>query len=274
MLDTPAVIGFGANQGDPEQMLDDVRDLLSAHWKVSHVSSLIETKAIGGPPNQPSFHNAALRATTRLDLSAALTDLLSIEQGLGRIRRQRWGPRVVDLDLLLFGDQVHFDERIAVPHPRLLGRNFALRGALEIAAHWIHPFCNQTLDALWRHGQTREPRLLVLVPESLQTMIASWNPLTTAATTTLSALNWESLAKVDWVEGTAWQILATSQLSVAQALAPQTRVTIVLAPLTAAGRGLWQQLLPWPAPLVRILEATTATELQQEVRNVQLGLSG
>jgi 2-amino-4-hydroxy-6-hydroxymethyldihydropteridine diphosphokinase len=125
------VIGLGANQGEPiasfEAALDDLGDVL----EVRGVSPVYRTAPIG--PEQPDFLNAAVRAECALAPEQLLDRLLKTEAKLGRLRGLRWGPRVLDLDLLWIAGRRIDTARLCVPHPRLVERAFALYPLLDVA---------------------------------------------------------------------------------------------------------------------------------------------
>src|SRR5262245_57127087 len=100
------LIALGSNQGDRAQNLLKAIELLRTEPDVSieHVSSFHLTSPVGGPPNQSAYFNAASLVETKLSPAKLLNKLLGIEQKLGRVRNERWGPRSIDLDLLLYDD--------------------------------------------------------------------------------------------------------------------------------------------------------------------------
>jgi 2-amino-4-hydroxy-6-hydroxymethyldihydropteridine diphosphokinase len=135
MLD--AVIGLGSNLGDRKDFLARAARQIGALGRVERASALYETDPVGEP--QPNFLNAALRLLTSLTPIELLDGLLGIEERLGRIRRERWGPRIIDLDVLwCLGVRVS-TERLIVPHPELRARAFALVPLLEVAPEAIDP---------------------------------------------------------------------------------------------------------------------------------------
>ena len=112
------------------------------------LSSLHETQAVGGPPGQGLFLNAAARVETTLEPEAFLELLLTIERELGRVRRERWGPRIIDLDLLLFDDRVIDSPGLTVPHPRMHERRFVLEPLAEIGGAVIDPRSGRTVSEI------------------------------------------------------------------------------------------------------------------------------
>jgi len=140
-------IGLGANLGDREATIRAALDRLRAHPHVTVVaeSPLIETDAVGGPPGQPAFLNGAAALETDLEPYDFLDVLKQVERDLGRRPRGRWGPREIDLDLLLFGDRVVETARLTVPHARLRERRFVLAPLAEIAPDARDPVTGRTV---------------------------------------------------------------------------------------------------------------------------------
>ena len=125
---TLAYVGLGSNLGDRERLIREAAQLIGAR----RLSSLLETEP-WGYANQPLFLNAAAELETGLAPRQLLDHLFDVERRLGRERvGHRWGPRTIDLDLLLYGDEVIDEPGLVVPHPRLLEREFALRPLAEL----------------------------------------------------------------------------------------------------------------------------------------------
>lgn len=99
--------------------------------KPRRVSAVVETEP-WGVTGQPRFLNAVAEIETDLEPSALLDRLLDVERGLGRVRAEKWGPRTIDLDLLLYGERLVASEALSVPHPRLHERRFVLEGLAEL----------------------------------------------------------------------------------------------------------------------------------------------
>jgi 2-amino-4-hydroxy-6-hydroxymethyldihydropteridine diphosphokinase len=127
-------IGIGANLGDRERTIRDALALLAADsdLEIEAVSTIRETDPVGFV-DQPRFLNAAARLQTELPPHALLERLLAVEQRLGRVRGgERYGPRTIDLDLLLYGDEVVDEPALRVPHPGLAERRFVLEPLAEL----------------------------------------------------------------------------------------------------------------------------------------------
>lgn len=142
-----AYIGLGANLGDREATIRRALGRLRAHPRieVTAESALVETEPVGGPPGQPPFLNGAAALETDLAPHALLDVLKRLEDDLGRQPRERWGPREIDLDLLLYADRVVQTDRLAVPHPRLSERRFVLAPLAEIAPDARDPVTGRTV---------------------------------------------------------------------------------------------------------------------------------
>ena len=131
---TIAYIGLGSNQGDRLQNLAQALKHLDREAIVIEARSSVYETEPQGLREQPWFLNMVIRISTTLSGGALLKTLLSVESQMGRVRQVRWGPRIIDLDLLLFGDEVISEPDLEVPHPRLQERAFVLIPLLELDA--------------------------------------------------------------------------------------------------------------------------------------------
>lgn len=149
MLQHPCAIALGGNLGNSMQTLEQAIASLQAHpaLEVQQVSPWYETAPVGGPP-QPNYLNGCATLQTALAPEALLQVLLHIEQQFGRVRRERWGPRSLDLDLLFYGQQVINSPALTVPHPRMRDRAFVLVPLAAIAPQWRDPVTHQTVAQL------------------------------------------------------------------------------------------------------------------------------
>jgi 2-amino-4-hydroxy-6-hydroxymethyldihydropteridine diphosphokinase len=144
------LIAVGSNLGD---RLDHLRAGVAAidalpDVHVTAVSALYETDPVGGPDQQGPYLNGALRAETTRDAADLLAELHKIEAERNRVRRIRWGPRTLDLDLLIHGDTVSDTEELQVPHPRQHERRFVLVPVCDIAADVVHPVIGRSMASL------------------------------------------------------------------------------------------------------------------------------
>jgi 2-amino-4-hydroxy-6-hydroxymethyldihydropteridine diphosphokinase len=155
-------IGIGSNVGDRGGTIARALNLLRERpgIEVRAVSPLIETEPVGGPPDQGRFLNGAAELATELEPEALLDELEAIEEQLGRRRTVRWGPRTIDLDVLLWDDRVIVGGRLQVPHPRMRGRRFVLEPLAQIASDVADPVTGWTVGELLKQlpsGQGGEP---------------------------------------------------------------------------------------------------------------------
>jgi len=141
---TVAYVGVGSNLGDREAT---IRAAISALSGVVAVSELRETEPVG-VTEQPAFLNGAVALETELSPRQLLAALLAIERELGRERRERWGPRTIDLDLLLYGGETVDEPGLTVPHPRLHERRFALEPLVELDPELLIPGRGRVADLL------------------------------------------------------------------------------------------------------------------------------
>jgi 2-amino-4-hydroxy-6-hydroxymethyldihydropteridine diphosphokinase len=132
-----AVIGLGSNLGDSQAILCEAARRLGAVAEIQARSALYESAPVGPP--QPNFRNAAIRLLAEMPHEALLDALLEIERALGRVRRERWGPRLIDLDVLWLAGPAFASDRLVVPHAELRNRAFALCPLLDVAPEASDP---------------------------------------------------------------------------------------------------------------------------------------
>ena len=135
-----AFVGIGSNLGDRETHLRRALDLLAAEEgiEIVAISRLRETEPVG-PVEQGPFLNGAVQLSTDLPPRQLLERLLDVEQRLGRVRDVRFGPRTIDLDLLVYGDETADEPGLTLPHPRLHERRFALEPLAELEPGLVVP---------------------------------------------------------------------------------------------------------------------------------------
>ena len=145
--DTVVYLGLGANLGDRRGNLSAALRGIEPAVRVDAVSSLYETAPVG-PQDQPAYYNAACRGATSMTPRALLDHVKAVERELGRSEGPRWGPREIDIDILLFGIEVVEEEGLTVPHLELANRAFVLAPLAEIAAHLLHPLLGKSIEEL------------------------------------------------------------------------------------------------------------------------------
>ena len=155
-----ACVALGSNLGESEAILAEAVRKLGEHKmiRVKKCSSLIRTKA-WGKTDQPDFLNGAVLLETLYGPEELLDVLQSIEQEAGRVRKEHWGPRTLDLDLILYGDQVIRTERLTVPHPFAQERRFVLDPLCEICPEKVHPVYGVTLWQLRERLEKEEKKI-------------------------------------------------------------------------------------------------------------------
>jgi 2-amino-4-hydroxy-6-hydroxymethyldihydropteridine diphosphokinase len=140
---TVVYLGLGSNLGDREENLRRAEAALAPAVVIQKRSSLHETEP-QYVVDQPRFLNRVLRGVTELAPHALLAFLKQIESDLGRVPSKRYGPRLVDLDILYYEDKIVNDADLQIPHPRISEREFVLRPMLEIAPDFPHPVTGRT----------------------------------------------------------------------------------------------------------------------------------
>jgi 2-amino-4-hydroxy-6-hydroxymethyldihydropteridine diphosphokinase len=131
------VIGLGSNLGDRRRTIARASEEVGRLGELRGRSALYETAPLGPP--QPAFLNGALHLSTELEPVPLLSALLAIERRLGRVRRESWGPRTIDLDILWFRERSFESPELSVPHPGLRERTFALRPLVDLVPDATDP---------------------------------------------------------------------------------------------------------------------------------------
>ena len=157
------LVALGSNLGNRVAFLRQAVAEIKKHPQVSrvHSSQWYTTPPIGGPGSQGDFLNGAVRFTTSLSPQQVLQLLQRIEKTLQRQRKIHWGPRTVDLDLLLYDHIICASAQLSIPHPRMIYRRFVLAPAVEIAAEMIHPLTGWTIQQLFNH-LVRQPHYIAI----------------------------------------------------------------------------------------------------------------
>jgi len=141
-----AYLLLGSNLGDREAYLQQALELISVQaGTITKQSALYETAAWGNT-DQPGFLNLAVEIATELDVLTLLHTVLSIEKALGRVRHEKWGSRLIDIDIILYADEiVHIENELQVPHPEMQRRKFVMQPLVEIAPAVIHPVFKKSM---------------------------------------------------------------------------------------------------------------------------------
>jgi 2-amino-4-hydroxy-6-hydroxymethyldihydropteridine diphosphokinase len=139
-----AYLSLGSNLGDRQGHLRDAISRLGAEGQVAAVSSFYETEPVEVRA-QPWFLNCAIALETAKTPELLMASILRIEQGMGRRREQKKGPRTIDIDILLFGNIVMATPKLTVPHPAMQERRFVLEPLAEIRPEALHPQFNKTV---------------------------------------------------------------------------------------------------------------------------------
>ena len=155
-----AYVALGSNLDDPQRQVEIAFDLLADLPDTELIArSSLYRSAPFGPVEQPEFVNAVVGLQTSLGASALLEHLQAIETSQGRVRKQRWGPRTLDLDLLVYGAQVIDESRLTVPHPGIAERNFVLLPLREIAPELVIPGLGPVADIPVDENEPRITRI-------------------------------------------------------------------------------------------------------------------
>ena len=144
--DTRALVAVGSNLDDPLEQLRRAAQALQGLAATALFSSIYRTAPVGGPAGQPDFLNGVALLEPLPPWSqpdALLEALLATERRQGRLRRERWGPRTLDLDLLALGSRSLQTLRLALPHPRMMERAFVLAPLCELLPGWRHPLTGE-----------------------------------------------------------------------------------------------------------------------------------
>lgn len=143
-------LGIGSNLGNREENIRKALSILDEAdgITVRTVSSCYETEPVGPVSGQDDFYNVAAEIETTLGPKELLSRANSVEQRLGRVRGERWGPRTIDIDILLWEDMVVDEDELTIPHPEMTRRAFVLTPLAEIAPDAIHPTAQRSIAEL------------------------------------------------------------------------------------------------------------------------------
>ncbi|HEV8285797.1 MAG TPA: 2-amino-4-hydroxy-6-hydroxymethyldihydropteridine diphosphokinase [Chitinophagaceae bacterium] len=143
-----AYLLIGGNMGERKKNLDEAKNLITQYCgTITQSSSFYETAA-WGKTDQPSFLNQALEIETELNAKQLMRQILELEKMMGRERTEKYGPRVIDIDILLFNQERYDYAFLKIPHPEMQNRRFALVPLAEIAPDIQHPFLKKSISEL------------------------------------------------------------------------------------------------------------------------------
>jgi len=147
-------IGIGSNLGDSKTNIQKAIKMMEEDGIVKQMqtSSVYLTEPVG-PKEQPDFLNSVVKGETDLAPFELFGSLLKIERKLGRKRRQRWGPREIDLDILFYDDRTVNQENLVIPHPEIENRRFVLVPLVEISPDLKHPVSNKNMKDLLKEAK-------------------------------------------------------------------------------------------------------------------------
>ncbi len=147
----PVCIGLGSNMGDRAGNLLRAYNLIISRKEIQplKLSQFYETHPVGGP-TQPMFLNAVLSIKTTISPYQLLEHFQHIETIMGRVRTVRWGPRNIDIDMLLYGGEIIDDDRLKIPHPMMHTRLFVLEPLAEIEPYIVHPILKKNIFQLYK----------------------------------------------------------------------------------------------------------------------------
>ncbi len=152
-----AYLGLGSNLGNREKNLKNCIEKIKTlkGIKLLSASRFYETEPAGGPP-QPGYLNAAIAIETHLSPQELLKSLQEVESSSGRVRDIKWGPRTLDIDILLYDNEIVTDDDLIIPHTMMHERLFVLKPLCEIAADVKHPILNKTVAELLTSIKSRQ----------------------------------------------------------------------------------------------------------------------
>ena len=155
------ILHLGSNMGDRIGHLAKALSLINEQVGMIHQqSSYYETEA-WGLTDQDDFINQAVRLESSLSPQALMTRVLEIEEQMGRVRLEKWGPRIIDIDILFYGEKIIQSPLLTLPHPRLHLRNFVLIPLLEFIPDFIHPEFKKSIEELYLESQDESEVILL-----------------------------------------------------------------------------------------------------------------
>jgi len=143
-------LGLGSNIGDREAHIDAALRLISERYKIRKKSHLYHTEPVGYP-DQEWFLNCVVEIETDVDPKHLLSSIQSMERTLGRVKTVKNGPRIIDIDILFYGDQVMKTKNLVIPHPLLQERLFVLQPMMDLDPGFVHPVFKKSIKELFEN---------------------------------------------------------------------------------------------------------------------------
>lgn len=139
---------LGSNLGDRQENLHQARLQISRHIGAIITASSVYKTAAWGNTQQPDFYNQVIEIRSSLDPVMVISETQLIEQKMGRTRIEKWGPRIIDIDILFYGNSVLSSKTLTIPHPEIANRRFTLLPLAEIAADFVHPILKRSVQEM------------------------------------------------------------------------------------------------------------------------------
>jgi 2-amino-4-hydroxy-6-hydroxymethyldihydropteridine diphosphokinase len=146
---TRVLLSLGSNIGHARLNLE----IACVHLATMERTELVAKSSVlitppWGKTDQPDFHNMAVLLDTTLNVAQLMQNILSVEKLMGRVREEKWGPRLIDIDIILCGEEIVSSPEVTVPHPHMHERRFVLEPAAQIAGFMLHPLLKKTVNEL------------------------------------------------------------------------------------------------------------------------------
>ena len=143
------LLHLGSNRGNKSINLKFAQLLINQSIGLVHKESMLYVTSAWGKEDQEDFYNMAVMVSSALDAEEILSKIQIIEDKLGRVRHEKWGPRVIDIDIIFVGQQIIKKPHLKIPHPELSNRNFVLVPLMDLCPSYMHPILNKTIKEIY-----------------------------------------------------------------------------------------------------------------------------